>query len=70
MEGQAGEEHVYDNVSFIDEYPELEKKVWLRRLHQQRRLGETAIAPVTRIYQYPKVTEIRRPRPDAPNGSA
>lgn len=33
-----------DNVHFIDEYPDLEKKVWLRRLHQQR-LGQLALFP-------------------------
>lgn len=27
------------NVHFIDEYPELAKRVWLRRLHAQRQLG-------------------------------
>lgn len=30
------------NVVYIDEYPELAKRVWLRRLEQQRRLGNTA----------------------------
>lgn len=31
-----------ENVVYIDEYPELKKKVWLRRLAQQRQLGEVA----------------------------
>lgn len=26
----------YTNVVFIDEYPELKKRVWLRRLAQER----------------------------------
>lgn len=52
-----------ENVSYMDEYPELQKKVWLRRLAAQRQLGETAITPMTRVYQFPTVTEIR-PDPD------
>jgi hypothetical protein len=31
-----------ENVVYLDEYPELKKKVWLRRLNAQRHLGETA----------------------------
>ena len=30
------------NVHYIDEYPELAKRVWLRRLHAQRQVGEVA----------------------------
>jgi len=33
------------NVVYIDEYPELQKRVWLRRLHQQRQLGQLALFP-------------------------
>jgi len=33
-----------DNVLYMDEYPELAKRVWLRRLAQQR------LSNVTRIY--------------------
>lgn len=33
-----------ENVVYIDEYPELQKRVWLRRLAQQRRLGEASVA--------------------------
>lgn len=33
-----------DNVVYIDEYPELKKRVWLRRLNQQRQLGRTGLA--------------------------
>lgn len=34
----------YTNVVFIDEYPELAKKVWLRRLAESRRnLGSAAL---------------------------
>lgn len=32
----------YSNVHFIDEYPELAKRVWLRRLHAERQLGRAA----------------------------
>lgn len=32
----------YDNVVFIDEYPELKKKVWLRRLALER-AGKLAV---------------------------
>jgi len=31
-----------ENVVYIDEYPELQKRVWLRRLAQQRALGKQA----------------------------
>lgn len=31
-----------ENVVYIDEYPELAKKVWLRRLNAQRQLGKAA----------------------------
>lgn len=33
----------YTNVVFIDEYPELAKKVWLRRLAASRKLGSAAL---------------------------
>lgn len=33
----------YENVVFIDEYPELQKRVWLRRLHQSRQVGQLAL---------------------------
>ena len=33
------------NVAYIDEYPELKKRVWLRRLAQQR-LGGDAVGNV------------------------
>lgn len=32
-----------DNVVYLDEYPELAKKVWLRRLAESR-LANTAVA--------------------------
>lgn len=41
-----------ENVHFIDEYPELRKRVWLRRLAQQRlsqaAVGMTVILPFER----------------------
>ncbi len=64
MEGEPQED---DNVSYLDEHPELAKKVWLRRLARSRQLGETAVTPMTRIYQFPKVTEIP---PKDPDGAA
>lgn len=32
-----------ENVVYIDEYPELQKRVWLRRLAQQRQVGNVAL---------------------------
>ncbi len=32
-----------ENVVYIDEYPELKKRVWLRRLDQQRNMGQLAL---------------------------
>lgn len=39
MEDEA---NIYENVAFIDEYPELAKRVWLRRLARDRSLGRIA----------------------------
>ena len=52
-----------DNVHYMDEYPELSKKVWLRRLNRQRQVGETAL---TRVFVLPTVTELPRRDPDEP----
>lgn len=49
---EAEPELNYDNVHFIDEYPELQKRVWLRRLAQQR-LGGDAVA-LTLILPFPE----------------
>lgn len=35
----------YDNVVFIDEYPELAKRAWLKRLDTDRRIGQLALFP-------------------------
>lgn len=32
-----------ENVVYMDEYPELKKRVWLRRLAQQRAIGNVAM---------------------------
>lgn len=32
-----------DNVCFMDEYPELAKKCWLRRLDTQRQMGQLVL---------------------------
>lgn len=57
-----------ENVHYIDEYPELKKMVWLRRLNQQRQLGTA----VVHQFQLPTVVEIRRIHPDfqPPDGAA
>lgn len=34
------------NVHYIDEYPELKKRVWLRRLNQERQLGKEAVGKI------------------------
>lgn len=59
-----------ENVSYMDEYPEAAKRVWLRRLNRDRQLGRSAITPITRVYQLPIVTEIPRKNPDDPDGAA
>lgn len=53
------------NVSYIDEYPELQKRVWLRRLAEQR-LSKIAVGQTATIhhFQYPNVTELPRHTPD------
>lgn len=33
------------NVVYIDEYPELKKRVWLRRLNAERRVAQLALFP-------------------------
>ncbi len=43
-----------ENVVYIDEYQELKKRVWLRRLNDQRRVGRTAI---TEVFYLPDLTE-------------
>lgn len=35
----------YTNVVFIDEYPELAKRAWLRRLNHSRAVGQLALFP-------------------------
>ena len=37
------EEPNTENVVYLDEYPELTKKVWLRRLAQQRQIGQNVV---------------------------
>ena len=39
-----------NNVVYMDEYPELKKRVWLRRLNDQRRIGRVA---TTEIFYLP-----------------
>jgi hypothetical protein len=40
-----------ENVHYIDEYPELQKRVWLRRLAQERRLG---VAVTSKLIEFPE----------------
>ena len=42
-----------ENVVYMDEYPELKKRVWLRRLNDQRRMGKVA---ATEIFYLPELT--------------
>lgn len=49
----------YTNVVFIDEYPELRKRVWLRRLAEQRQVGTVALTEI-----------ITFPTPDDPDPAA
>lgn len=43
---------LYENVAFIDEYPELRKRVWLRRLARERALGVTVLP---KVIQFPTI---------------
>jgi hypothetical protein len=61
MEGEPDTE----NVVYLDEYPELKKKVWLRRLNTQR-LGGAVIHQ----FQTPNVTELPHRQIDTPDGAA
>lgn len=47
-----------ENVVYLDEYPELKKRVWLRRLEEQRRVGRE-IVHMTHIIPMPD-----KPDPD------
>ena len=49
-----------ENVVYMDEYPELKKRVWLRRLVQER-LGGSVVAMTT-------IVPFERPEP--PDGAA
>jgi hypothetical protein len=42
-----------NKVVYIDEYPELAKRVWLRRLNRQRQLGNVATL-YCEVYVLPK----------------
>lgn len=53
MSERLPSEETEDNVHYMDEYPELSKKVWLRRLNRQRQVGETA---VHQIFVLPEFT--------------
>lgn len=56
----------YTNVVFIDEYPELKKRVWLRRLNQER-LGKIATGEIATS----QVLNIPAPRQEGrPDGAA
>lgn len=41
------------NVLYIDEYPELQKRVWLRRLAQERQVGLVATSQIIEFPQPP-----------------
>lgn len=46
----------YENVVFIDEYPELKKQVWLRRLAAER-AGNLATSGLTLILPFPRTPD-------------
>jgi hypothetical protein len=48
-----------ENVVYIDEYPELAKRVWLRRLAASRLMGKQAVETTKIIYL-----------PEPPDGAA
>jgi hypothetical protein len=52
-----------ENVVYIDEYPELQKRVWLRRLHQQRNMGQLA------LFQSDPAQLLLFPDPESPDGA-
>lgn len=56
---EQSQEPNYDKVSFIDEYPELKKRVWLRRLDAMRNLGVFTIAHEGKLVEFPE-----QPDPD------
>lgn len=41
------------NVVYIDEYPELAKRVWLRRLGQARQVGKEAVSKIIYLPEPP-----------------
>lgn len=49
-----------ENVAYLDEYPELKKKVWLRRLEAQRRVGPEIIH-MTQIIPMPERSDSDEP---------
>lgn len=51
-----------DNVVYIDEYPELKKRVWLRRLQQSRDVGEVAL--LRNVLVFPTMEEHSTPSTD------
>lgn len=55
-----------DNVIYIDEFPELKKRVWLRRLAEAR-LGQDAVASTVQA-EWSKVLIFEPPQP--PNATA
>lgn len=57
MNERFPEEPDYTNVVFIDEYPELKKRVWLRRLNKARK--NTGVIALPQVIKFPE-----RPDPD------
>lgn len=39
-----------ENIVYMDEYPELKKRAWLRRIERERKVGVTAL---TKIVEFP-----------------
>lgn len=65
MERRSEQEPDTENVVYLDEYPELRKQVWLRRLHAQRHLGVISIGgEPADVISFPKNPD------DTPDGAA
>lgn len=43
-----------ENVVYLDEYPELKKRVWLRRLAVQSQIGKPAMHEIIYLPDFPK----------------
>lgn len=56
----------YENICFIDEYPELQKKCWLRRLNASRSMGQLVLFPENQLVLFPDSPPAPSPDTDLP----